>query len=109
MTRAMIFAFLDLSSIGNKAGSGGVPGAGKAPGDLLQTIESMMEFFVANLVRLAFSLSGRRLSARIYKICTLLSTSFVENIAEANRATPRKALSGAVFRAMACAHWQCGR
>jgi hypothetical protein len=69
----------------------------------------MNEIFVTNLVSLAFFLSGGRLSARIYKICTLLSTSFVEKIAEANRRGGRKALSGAVFRAMAGPHWQGGR
>jgi hypothetical protein len=108
-TNLEIVPVIDLSSIGNK----GVPGelftSRNAAGSMFHAIEFMMEFLGANLVTLAFSLSGRRLSAGIYKICTLLSTSFVENIAEGNHATARKALSGAVFGASAAAHWQCGR
>ena len=44
--------------------------------------------------------SGAALSDRIYKICTLLSTGFVENHCPPRAATPRKPLSGAGFRAM---------
>ena len=42
-----------------------------------------------------------RLSDRMYKICTLLSTGFVDNRATRPSAAARKALCGAGFRAIA--------
>jgi hypothetical protein len=44
--------------------------------------------------------AGTALSDQMYKICTLLSTGFVENHAADQAAAPRKPLSGAGFRAM---------
>jgi hypothetical protein len=41
------------------------------------------------------------LSQRIYKIYTLLSTVFVENVSQPSLAAGRKALPGADFRGMA--------
>jgi hypothetical protein len=44
--------------------------------------------------------AGTALSDQMYKICTLLSTGFVENHAGHRTATPLKPLSGAGFGAM---------
>jgi hypothetical protein len=96
---------IDLSSNGDDRRAAGSSDAKSATAFALHSIESIGNFSGAILVSLAFLLSGRRLSAGIYKICTLLSTRFVENIDPANRATRRKALWGAVFRATPCAHW----
>ncbi|MGE5089341.1 MAG: hypothetical protein ACM3QY_09480 [Candidatus Levyibacteriota bacterium] len=96
---------IDLSSIGNNGIPQQRPRGWNTTGWRCQAIEFMMEFICLNSVSLAFSLTGRRLSAGIYKICTLLSTSFVENIAEADPGVARQALSGAVFRARTRAHW----
>lgn len=98
-------AVIGLSPIGNRSAAIGSLRAGEPAGWPSQGIEFMRDFFCLNSVSLAFSLSGIRLSAAIYKICTFLSTSFVENITEANPAIGRKALSGAVFGATARAHW----
>jgi hypothetical protein len=51
----------------------------------------------ANLGIATFSPVPARLSAGIYKICTLLSTVIVENTASANLHIGRKPLPGAVF------------
>jgi hypothetical protein len=56
-----------------------------------------------------FSLTGTTLSDRIYKICTPLSTGFVENIHERRAAPARKTRPGAGFRGGAHPHWRCGR
>ena len=105
MTNRHDIPFSDLSSNGDEAPVARSKGGKSATGFASHCIEFMGNFFVAILVRLAFFLSGRRLSAGIYKICTLLSTRFVENIDRAEQVTPRKALSGAVFRATRHAHW----
>jgi predicted PurR-regulated permease PerM len=105
MTNLPDIPVIDLSSNGDEAQVARSEGSKSATGFASHCIEFIGNFFVAILVRLAFFLSGRRLSAGIYKICTLLSTRFVENIDRAKQATPRKALSGAVFRATPHAHW----
>jgi hypothetical protein len=48
-----------------------------------------------------FSPVRARLSARIYKICTLLSTAIVENPLAPEAATGPEALLGAVFHGVA--------
>ena len=50
-----------------------------------------------------------RLSDRIYKICTLLSTGFVDNLRWRPHPAPRRSLSGAGFRAIDGAHWEARR
>lgn len=96
---------IDLSSNGDDVPAAQVVNGKTAAGFALHFIEFLGKNFGAILVRLAFFLSGRRLRAGIYKICTLLSTRFVENIDRAMQQTLRKALSGAVFRATPHAHW----
>jgi hypothetical protein len=49
------------------------------------------------------------LSVRIYKIHTILSTGFVDNVVATTSAIARKALSGADFRDTADAHWDSGQ
>ncbi len=50
--------------------------------------------------------AGARLSRRIYKICTLLSTGFVDNGIPSAQAAPRKALAGAAFAGGTARHWE---
>jgi hypothetical protein len=49
------------------------------------------------------------LSVRIYKIRTLLSTGFVDNVVAATSAIARKALPGAGFRHDATTYWDSGQ
>jgi hypothetical protein len=55
-------------------------------------------FFGSFLVWRVFFVAGTPLSARIYKICTLLSTGFVEKIAVPRTTAARKPLPDAVLR-----------
>jgi hypothetical protein len=55
----------------------------------------------AKLGSASFSPVRARLSAAIYKICTLLSTAIVENPLAPEHATGPEALLGAVFRGVA--------
>jgi hypothetical protein len=63
-----------------------------------QVLETRELFFRPILVWGAFSLTGARLSARIYKICTPLSTGFVENIVRPRATAARQAFADAVLR-----------
>jgi hypothetical protein len=63
-----------------------------------QVIEKARFFFGAIFVWRAFFLTGALLSVRIYKICTSLSTGFVENIGAARTTAARKPLPDAPFR-----------
>jgi hypothetical protein len=65
---------------------------------LLQTLEAQNVFRGSNFVIGPISLSCGPLSERIYKICTSLSTGFVENIGELERTVARKPLPDAAFR-----------
>jgi hypothetical protein len=67
----------------------------------LQALEAKKVFRGSNFVIGPISLSCGPLSERIYKICTLLSTGFVENIGIAARAVARKPLPDAGFRGAA--------
>ena len=55
------------------------------------------------------SLTGAALSKRIYKICTLLSTGFVDNVAARGGTPPRKAWPGAGFRGATRVPCELGR
>jgi len=57
-----------------------------------------------NLGTRRFLAASPRLSDRIYKIRTILSTGFVDNVRAAARAIDRKALPGTGFRLMPEAH-----
>jgi hypothetical protein len=61
-------------------------------------LETTVVFFGSNFVQRAFFEAGALLSDRIYKICTRLSTGFVEKIAVARTAPARKPLPDADFR-----------
>jgi hypothetical protein len=61
-------------------------------------LDSKPFFFGSFFVWRAFSVAGTPLSARIYKICTPLSTGIVEKIAVARTTLARKPLRGAVSR-----------
>jgi hypothetical protein len=63
-----------------------------------------MKSGIATFFRATPSLSGR-----IYKICTLLSTGFVENMRRTRAATLRNPLPGAVFRGVVRASHGAGR
>jgi hypothetical protein len=63
-----------------------------------QVLESMSFFHGSILVTAQIFLTCAGLSDRIYKICTPLSTGFVENIGRAGGAPPRKPWPDADFR-----------
>jgi hypothetical protein len=65
---------------------------------MFQVIEKLKQKVDAKLGIATFFPAGAPLSARIYKICTLLSTAFVENPRSAAARGPRKALTGAGLR-----------
>jgi hypothetical protein len=72
---------------------------GNAPAEAMQHALEWKHFFRgAFFVTAPISLTRALLSDRIYKICTLLSTGFVENARERRPATLPKALPGAGFR-----------
>jgi hypothetical protein len=73
----------------------------------LQVLESVYLFFGPIFVMGRFFLPGVTLSDRIYKICTSLSTGFVENIRRHRRGTRRKPRRGAGFRG--ALRFVCGR
>jgi hypothetical protein len=75
------------------------PGAAAAANS--QTLEIGTEKGGAILGIATISPAPALLSAPIYKICTLLSTGIVENIARRRAPPGRKALSGAAFGGMA--------
>jgi hypothetical protein len=66
-----------------------------------QLLVSVQLFFGSFFVRARFSLRCNGLSDRMYKICTLSSTGFVDNGRWRVKATSRKALLGAAFRGAA--------
>jgi len=61
-------------------------------------LETTVVFFGSNFVQSGFFEAGARLSDRIYKICTRLSTGFVEKIVVPRTAPARKPLPDADFR-----------
>jgi len=63
-----------------------------------QGLESAPFFYDTIFVTALFFLTWTRLSNPIYKICTLVSTGFVENPRAAARPPPRKPLPDADFR-----------
>ena len=65
---------------------------------LLQSLESPSFFYDTIFVTALFFLTWTGLSNPIYKICTLVSTGFVENPRVAARTAPRKPLPDADFR-----------
>jgi hypothetical protein len=81
-------------------------GPAEAP---LQALEAQKVFRGSNFVMGPISLSCGLLSERIYKICTPLSTGFVENIRDAARAFARKPLPDAGFRGVVGAPQSGGR
>jgi hypothetical protein len=66
-----------------------------------QVLETLRVFFGSILVWRGFFLTGGPLSAPIYKICTLLSTAFVDKIGAARTPPARKPLPDVVFRGAA--------
>ncbi|MGE5103410.1 MAG: hypothetical protein ACM3NZ_01600 [Betaproteobacteria bacterium] len=70
-----------------------------------QVFESRGLFFGPILVIGRFSLPGAGLSERIYKICTPLSTGFVENIRRRWRGMRWKPRRGAGFRGVLRFRW----
>ena len=64
----------------------------------LQSLESASFFYDTIFVTALFFLTWTRLSNPMYKICTLVSTGFVENPRAAARPPPRKPLPDADFR-----------
>jgi hypothetical protein len=70
---------------------------GKGAETPLQVFELASFFHDAIFVTAMIFLTGTALSDRIYKICTLLSTGFVENLPAAGTTPPRKALPDAHF------------
>lgn len=64
----------------------------------LQSLESTSFFYDTIFVTALFFLTCTGLSNPIYKICTLVSTGFVENPRAAARPSPRKPLPDADFR-----------
>jgi hypothetical protein len=77
-----------------------------AAGDDSQIIEGMTKKTGLNLGIATFLPARVRLSIRIYKICTLLSTGFVDNPLPTLEATRPKALSGAGSGAAADPYWE---
>jgi len=72
---------------------------GNAPSETAaQSLELASFFHDAIFVMTPISLTGATLSDRIYKICTPLSTGFVENLRERATIPPREAWPGAGFR-----------
>jgi len=63
-------------------------------------LADVITYYLASpiFVTALFSLTWTRLSKSIYKICTLVSTGFVENPRAAARPSPRKPLPDADFR-----------
>jgi hypothetical protein len=75
-------------------------------GSAAQRIVSQSEKSDAILCIATIFRAGASLSARIYKIYTLLSTGFVENTAHGRRRIVRKGPRGADFRGIAHRRWQ---
>jgi hypothetical protein len=71
----------------------------KTPAEIAsQVLELASLFHDTIFVIKPISLTGAALSKRIYKICTLLSTGFVDNVAACGATPPRKAWPDAGFR-----------
>jgi protein gp37 len=74
----------------------------------MQGIDSIAEKTGGNSGTRRFFPASPRLSDRIYKMCTILSTGFVDNAVRAPRAIGRKALPGAGFGRMPAPHYDAG-
>jgi hypothetical protein len=68
----------------------------------MQSLELTLLFFGANFVTGLIFLPGGILSDRIYKICTPLSTGFVDKRPDHRRVPSRKPLQDVVFRGVTC-------
>jgi hypothetical protein len=74
----------------------------KTPAEIApQVLELASLFHDMIFVMKPISLTGAALSKRIYKICTLLSTGFVDNVAAPGETPARKAWPDAGFRGAA--------
>ena len=74
------------------------PIGAKTPAEIApQVIELASLFHDTIFVMGPISLTGAALSKRIYKICTPVSTGFVDNVRGARVRAPRKTLPGAAF------------
>jgi hypothetical protein len=75
----------------------------------LQRIDSLNYLAGAKLGIASFLPAWTLLSDRMYKICTLLSTGFVDNLPIPHLATGRKPLCGAACRGVPATHGEGGR
>jgi hypothetical protein len=99
-----------MDRINGVAGAAAQVDGRKIPAEIAsQVLELPSLFHDTIFVMKPISLTGAALSKRIYKICTLLSTGFVDNVPARAGTPPRKAWPGAGFRGAARVPCEPGR